>query len=477
MYLLISLIVLLFSTACATNPVTGRTELMLVSEAQEIEMGREAYPSALWAAEGGGGEYRDEKAKAYLGSVIREIHSVSHRPNLPVSFAIQNSTVPNAWAIPGHVTITRGLLSSLDNEAEFAFVMGHEMGHVSARHSARQTSYGLLQQLGLVVLGVSLQDSSYSDLVVGLGAIGSGMVLLKFSRDDELEADRLDVDYMSGLGYDPGYGMAAHRNLEIAVDKYMKSLGKGSRESSLFEELLSTHPRTKVRIEEIDHLIRQLPPRHVRRGDNREKFEQMTSDLRRVNKIYAEHYDPAVMAFEKDDLENAEKHLREALSAAPDQAPFRALEGFILMKRKNYDAADRAFNEALALDRDYQPAVRGQGMLSFQNKNYGDSIGRLRRALALYPDDALSHYYLGMGYYKTDDFREAIPYLGAYAEARPDHKEVHGTLGICYEKTGNYEYAYKEYREQVKVAPDGEMGQYAAKRAVAIKPKIEGGKK
>lgn len=147
---------------CATNPVTGKSELMLVSEEQEIQMGKELYPNALWGAEGGGVEYKDERLKAYLGDVITRIHRNSHRPNLPVSFAIQNSSVPNAWAIPGYVVITRGLIAGLENEGEFAFVMGHEMGHVSARHSARQITNSMLLQVGLGIAGVALSGKDYA---------------------------------------------------------------------------------------------------------------------------------------------------------------------------------------------------------------------------------------------------------------------------------------------------------------------------
>ena len=154
---------LLSFSGCATNPVTGQSELMLVTEQEEIKMGKDLYPNALWGAEGGGGEYKDERLKAYLGDVVNRIHKNSHRPNLPVSFAVQNSSVPNAWAIPGYVVMTRGLLAGLDNEAEFAFVMGHEMGHVSARHSARQVTNTILFQVGLEIAGIALSGTDYAD--------------------------------------------------------------------------------------------------------------------------------------------------------------------------------------------------------------------------------------------------------------------------------------------------------------------------
>jgi predicted Zn-dependent protease len=142
------------------------------------------------------------------------IHRTSHRPNLPVSFAIQNSSVPNAWAIPGHVVITRGLLAGLDSEGEFVYVMGHEMGHVSARHSARHMTQSMMLGLTLGIAAAAVGDQDYGEALVGLGALGGQLLLLKYSRDDELEADRLGVLYMGRLGYDPRNSLSALRNLE-----------------------------------------------------------------------------------------------------------------------------------------------------------------------------------------------------------------------------------------------------------------------
>ena len=237
-YAVLFLVVLLFSTGCAVNPVTGKSQLMLVSEDQEVNMGKEFYPSALWGDMGGGGEYRDDRLRSYLKDIIVRIHSVSHRPNLPVDFAIQNSSIPNAWAIPGHVTITRGLLAALDNEAEFTFVMGHEMGHVSARHSASQMSYGMLQQIGLGVAGIAFGKSSLADPALTLGNIGGSLLLLKYSRNDELEADRLGVQYMTKLGYDPQYAVMAHNNLEKVAQDYQRLMGKDSQQGGVVSDLL-----------------------------------------------------------------------------------------------------------------------------------------------------------------------------------------------------------------------------------------------
>jgi len=130
---------------------------MLLSEEDEINLGNNNFPIAIWGAEGGGGEYEDKKLHPYLEGVVKNIHQISHRPQLPLKFYIQNSSVPNAWSLPGYVAITRGLLASINNEAEFVFIMGHEIGHVSARHSASHYSNYILMQAGLVALGIAFQ--------------------------------------------------------------------------------------------------------------------------------------------------------------------------------------------------------------------------------------------------------------------------------------------------------------------------------
>ncbi len=468
----------LLLSGCAINPVTGQRELMLVSEAQEVALGKELYPNALWGAEGGGGEYRDERLRSYLRDIIFRIHGVSHRPNLPVSFAIQNSSTPNAWAIPGYVVITRGLLAALDSEAEFAFVMGHEMGHVSARHSAEQMTSSMLMQVGLAGLGVGLGGKSYSDAALNLGSIGGSLVLLKYSRTHELEADRLGVLYMTRLGYDPWNAVSAHRNLERVSQEYLKSLGKDPHEKSLFEDLLSTHPRTSVRIGEIEHIIRNTPPAPVSGdGKYRERFQDMIAGLKKVNEVYSGYFDKAAQAFQKNNLEEADSLVSRAISANQDQPPFYALKGFILLKKKDYSGAESNFNRALNLDGAYEPSLRGLGAVRYSGGDYNESIRILKHSLTLFPQDLLSHYFLGMSYFKTGDYSQAVRYLKPFAEAQPQHPEIHAVLGMSYEQMHDAYSAYNEYIRQLKVAPDNELGKYAASRALLLRSILEGNQK
>lgn len=461
-------------TGCAINPVTGQKEIMFMSESQEIDMGKEFYPNALWGDIGGGGEFRDTQSKTYLKEIVSRIHSVSHRPNLPLEFAIQNSSVPNAWAIPGYVVMTRGLLAGLENEAEFAYIMGHEMGHVSARHSAQQMSYGMLQQIGLGAAGIALSGSDYADTALTVGAVGSSLLLLKYGRDDELEADRLGILYMTKLGYDPKNALGAHRNLESISQEYMKSAGRDPQERVFFQDLLSTHPRTSVRIDEIRQMIARTPPAVITGdGSFRERFQTNLTGLKRLNTLYLDYYDKAVRALQEQDISGADSYIAQALSKDQGQPSFHTLKGMVMLKKKDYGESEKYFRAALSIDNGYEPAQRGLGMLRYAEKNYSEAIQYLKKSLSLYPQDLSSHYFLGMSYYQSKSYKEAIPNLNLFAEAQPKHAQIHGILGICYEETGEIPSAYQEYMLQTKVAPDNDMGRHAASRVTALQPYLK----
>lgn len=467
-------LILFTVVGCATNPVTGQSQFMLVSEEHEIQMGKELYPNALWGAEGGGGEFKDDRTKAYLKNIVSNIHRTSHRPNLPIDFAIQNSSVPNAWAIPGHVVITRGLLAGLDNEAEFAFVMGHEMGHVSARHSASQMSLSILHQALLAGAGIALAGSDYSDAALSLGAIGSSLLLLKYSRDDELEADGLGVQYMTKLGYNPRNAVSAHMNLEKVSNEYLKSLGKGTQERGFFEDLLSTHPRTSVRVEEIQAIINRTPQPPLKGdGANKQQFQTIIAGLKKVNNTYSSYYDKAVIALKNKNLDEAMIQISKAITIDQTQAPFYSLSGFIMLKKKSPENAEKYFNYALRLDNNYQPAIRGMGAIRYAKGNYAESIQYLRKSIALFPEDMNAHYFLGMSYFKTNDYKTAVNHLKSFADTHPKHPEIHGILGLCYENVNDPSSAYREYAMQFKVAPNNDMGRRAVGRLQALGAKAK----
>lgn len=465
--LLFSLIFLICS--CSINPATGKRELVLVTESQEIEMGKNFYPNAIWEAEGGGGEYKDAELKKYLESIVIKLHQNSHRPNLPIYFAIQNSSIPNAWAIPGYVVITRGLLANLESEAEFAYIMGHELGHVSARHSAKQTTYGFLTQLGITTAGIFLSGKEYANLVIEAGTIGSTLLLLKYSRDDELEADRLGLEYMTNIGYKPENSIKAHINLERTVNNYLKEIGKESREREFLDNLFATHPRSSIRIEELKTISEQFPVKSIYGdGTNREKFEKMTERLRLVNKAYVQHYDKAYRLFRENKINEAEKELNQALGIDQTQPSFFTLKGLIYMKKGLNDLAEKYFKIALDLDSEYQPAIKSMGFLRYSQKSYFDAIRQFEKSFKIYPNDRVSQYFAGLSYFNVKNFNKAKDYFISFASVYPEHEEVHGYLGFCYENIGELNLAYKHYTLQTNINPNNEIGKKSKERIIYL---------
>jgi len=191
------LISLVFSIpSCAVNPVTGKQELMLLSETDEMNLGRETDVRIIQEY----GLHEDPKLTAYLNDLCQRLGKISHRPNLTYHFKILDASVVNAFAVPGgYVYFTRGILATVNSEAELAGLIGHEIGHITARHSAKQISKAQLAQLGLGV-GAVLTESI--PILSGLAQVGVGMLFLRFSRDNEREADNLGVEYSSKAGYD-----------------------------------------------------------------------------------------------------------------------------------------------------------------------------------------------------------------------------------------------------------------------------------
>jgi len=182
--------------ACATNPATGSRQLMLISESQEIAMGRE-YDQEVAASIG---VYADSGLQRYIQQFGARLAATSERPNLPWTFHVVDDPVVNAFALPGgYIYVTRGILAHLNSEAELAGVVGHEIGHVTARHSVSQMSKQQLAQIGLAVGTIA---SPEFERFAGLASAGLGVLFLKYSRDAERQADDLGLRYMRRVNYD-----------------------------------------------------------------------------------------------------------------------------------------------------------------------------------------------------------------------------------------------------------------------------------
>ena len=226
---------------CVTNPVTGKKEIMLIPESVEIEMGK----STDQAIQQEYGLYPDPALTAYVDRVARKMVPYTHRAKLPYHFAVLDTPIENAFAAPGgYVYVTRGLLAMMNSEAELATVLAHELGHVNARHSAREMSRQLLI-LGGIIVGSALSEDIQK--IAPFLVVGMQVLFLKFSRSDEYQADSLGVLYSRKAGYSPSLMVPFFQSIQ----KLEESAGGGIR----LPNFLSTHPLTARRIEEVKKML------------------------------------------------------------------------------------------------------------------------------------------------------------------------------------------------------------------------------
>jgi len=219
-------------SGCATNPATGGSMLSLVSEGQEVQMGQQ-YMAEVEREQG---VYADPALNAYVDSVGQALAAVSERPDLPWSFRVVDDPVVNAFALPGGpIYLARGIMAHFNSEAEMASVLGHEIGHVTARHIVEQMSRQQIAQLGLIASMIAVPDlMPYSQSISG----ALGVVFLKFGRDDESQSDELGFRYMTRLDYDP----------QGAVDMFEILDRQGGESTRAIPEWASTHPDPGNRI-------------------------------------------------------------------------------------------------------------------------------------------------------------------------------------------------------------------------------------
>src|SRR5437773_7804908 len=229
---------------CATNPATGARQLMLVSESQEIAMGRD-YDKQVVASIG---LYPDSGLQRYIQQFGTRLAATSERPNLPWTFRVVDDPVVNAFALPGgFIYVTRGIFAHLNSEAELAGVVGHEIRHVTARHSVSQLSKQQLAQLGLAVGTIA---SPEFERFAGLASAGLGVLFLKYSRDAERQADDLGLRYMRRVNYDP----REMPHVFELLTRVSQAQGGGR-----VPEWLATHPDPENRRGRIEQEIATLP--------------------------------------------------------------------------------------------------------------------------------------------------------------------------------------------------------------------------
>lgn len=326
----------MFISACGINPVTGSSELRLISESEEIEIGQNNYQPLQQQQ---GGSYKvDPAVSAYVNQVGQKLVAVSDR-KLPYEFVVLNNSVPNAWALPGgKIAINRGLLVELNNEAELAAVLGHEIVHAAARHSAKQMESGMALSAGIFAIGLASSDSSNRSGIMLGSTIGATLLTKKFSRDDESQADYYGMIYMARAGYDP--------NAAVSLQETFVRLAKGN-EPNWLEGLFITHPPSQERVDANRETAKKLYHPGLKKGEK--EFKAQIQRLIKSKDAYEKH-DQARKALKNNQYAQASKLADEAIKIEPGEARFYALKGDIYQKQNNNKQALEYYNDAIERD-------------------------------------------------------------------------------------------------------------------------------
>jgi len=411
-----------FVVGCAVNPVTGEKQFMLMSEQQEIQIDKQNSPHQFSADYG---IMQDRTLISYVDQVGKKLAQRSHRPNMPYSFQPVNATYVNAYAFPGgSIALTRGILLKLDNEAELAALLGHELGHVNARHTAEQMSKGTLLSmivgLGQAYIGTT-QYSKYTDLAGQLGQLGTGALLASYSRDNEREADGLGNQYMVQGGYNTaGF---------VGLMDMLKSLSKHKANS--VELLFSTHPMSNER---------------YRTALENAASKYQTSKNLPMNK---ERYMDSI------------GRLRAIRGAIEDMQ-----KGEAAMAQKKYNDAESFFQGALRKSpRDYA-GLTLMAKCQFVQEKYGNARRYADKAGQVYPREPQSHHISGLSNLRENHFESAYQNFATSEKLLPGNPNTAFFKGYSLEGMQRTKEAANEYKQYLQAVNKGEQAKHAYQRLV-----------
>jgi predicted Zn-dependent protease len=416
-------LILLFAIGCAVNPVTGKRQFTLISESQEVSIGDEQYPIMTQVS---GGLFQDKALQAYVNDVGQKLARVSHRPELKYEFNVVNSSELNAYALPGgKISITRGLLSRMDNEAQLASVLGHEIGHVTARHVANALTRQLTTQIVLAAASTYMKEKEikHREYYSLAGLLATKFMMLKFSRSQESQADDLGIQYMAKLNY----------NTEGFVQMLEILQSAQSREPTVVEGWMSSHPLTRDRIESAEAQIAQSDSTSPDKMFDADEFKRKIKILRQVEPGYR-HYDQAEKMMAEGKIQQAIAEYKKAIEIAPNQAIFYSDLAFAYFKTNQLEA----------------------------------SQSNIEKALELYPNLFQSQFYSGLIYFQKKNYRRSLAGFDAADKLIPNQPSVKLNQGLSYENLSNTDMAVKKYREILKLVGEGEIAQKARERLNAL---------
>ena len=408
-----------FAAGCATNPVTGKSQLMLVSEDQEIQIDQQYSPYQFSADYG---TTQDNALNRYIDRTGKKIAGGTHRTQMPYNFHVVNATYVNAYAFPGGtIACTRGILLSLENEAELAALLGHELGHVNARHTAEQMSKGMLTQA--VVGGLSAvagaAGAGYGSLASQLGQIGAGALLASYSRDNERQADALGMEYMVKSGYS-SEGM-------VGLMDMLNSLGK--HKPSSIELMFSTHPMSAERYQTVVQSAATKYKSAKGQPLYRERYMDNTARLR-SQKAAIEQMQKGDKALSQKKYSTAEDHYRRALKVAP-----RDYTALVLMSKT------QLMQKKWAIGRQYA-----------------------EMAQKVYPGEAQAYHLSGFAKIQLKDYEGALGEFSSYDQVLAGNPNTLFFKGYAYEGMQKFREAGGQYNRYLQVVQQGDYARHAYQR-------------
>ena len=390
-------------TACVTNPVTGKKQFSTVSPDDEVAIGTQNYIPGQQAQ---GGQYTvDPQLTRYVQSVGNKLAAVSDRTNLPYEFVVLNNDVPNAWAMPGgKLAINRGLLIYLQDEAQLAAVLGHEIVHAAARHGAQQQTQGTLLGIGTLLTGavVAQKKPEYGILAVGALGVGSQVWQAKYSRDHETQSDTVGMKYMSKAGYDP--------QAAVELQEIFLKLSEG-KEPGFLEGLFASHPPSRARIE----ANRQEATKYSGGVRNKSQYQKAIAQLIKDKPAY-EKFEEAQKAAGKKNYIDALNLVNQSIQIQPRENLFWDMKGELLLRQEKPQEAIPALTNAIERNPQYFKPYVMRGVAYQETKQYDQAERDLLNSQKYLPTQ-LAAYYLGEVYLSKGNRSKAAEYFQQVAQA------------------------------------------------------------
>lgn len=408
-------------SGCTVNPVTGESQFMIMSEAQEIAIDQQQSPHQF---SNDYGSIQNKSVNQYLESIGNKLAANTHRKQIPYSFRAVNANYINAYAFPGgSIAVTRGILVNLNNESELAGLLGHELGHINARHTAERMSKSTL--LNLAMAGVGIAASTVSEELGSLsqqvGQFGGAALLAHYSRDDERQADSLGMEYMVKGLYSPE-GM-------VGLMTLLRSLSK--HQPSSMEMMFSTHPMSNERYQTAIQLSQSRYRFALSQEQGRERYMDNIASLRKLKPVITA-LDEAERLLTKKSFRDANVKATNALKKAPSDYSALIITGKTFTALEQPEKAKRYFE----------------------------------KATKVYPKEAQGHFLLGITLLELKKPETALRQFMNYDQILPGNPNTLFLQGISYENMQNIPEAAQRYSSFLRKVNRGQQAQHAYQRLV-----------